>query len=60
MVKISFSNTRSLVITECEWKDLQIAILSAAGSDVGRVGCYCYNVEPYGCFDGAIEITGSK
>lgn len=41
MIRLSFSNTRRIDITDCEWKDLQTAI--KAGS------------ESYGCFDGAQE-----
>lgn len=43
MIRISFSNTRKLEITECEWKDIQVAIRTEQHS--------------YGCFDGAEIIT---
>lgn len=39
MVTIKFSNVRSLIITDCEWKDLCLALGKGYPS--------------YGCFDGA-------
>lgn len=41
---LSFSNTRTVELTDCEWKDLQTAIKGGA--------------DWYGCFDGVVAEVG--
>lgn len=54
MIELSFSNIRKIQITECEYKDLQIAL--GKQFVINRSNPTCDVVESYGCFDGSSKV----